>query len=84
MPIAVPVPGEGEIRGDTLPGDFVATTTHTGSYDKLSEAHAAVQVWMEEQGLVAAGAPWESYVTDPADYPDPAEWKTEIFWPVEA
>jgi len=33
---------------------------------------------------VAAGAPWESYVTDPADYPDPADWKTEIFWPVKS
>ena len=58
-------------------------TTHTGPYDKLTEAHAAIQVWIEDQGLVTAGAPWESYVTDPADYHDPADWKTEIFWPVK-
>jgi AraC family transcriptional regulator len=73
---------EGEVRADTLPGGPVATTTHSGAYDKLTEAHAAVQQWIEAQGLSAAGAPWECYVTDPADYPDPKDWKTEISWPL--
>jgi AraC family transcriptional regulator len=82
MPIAAPGTEEGDILAETLPGGFVATTIHSGPYDRLTAAHAAVQVWIEQQGLVAAGAPWESYVTDPADYPDPADWKTEIFWPL--
>jgi AraC family transcriptional regulator len=82
MPIAAPGTGDGDIQAETLPGGLVATTTHTGAYDKLTEAHAAIQVWIEAQGLVPAGAPWECYVTDPADYPDPADWKTEIFWPI--
>jgi AraC family transcriptional regulator len=73
---------EGDVRADTLPGGFVATTTHAGSYDKLTDAHAAVQQWIEAEGLTAAGSPWECYVTDPADYPDPKDWKTEIFWPL--
>ena len=76
------VASEGEVRAETLPGGFVATTVHAGSYDKLTEAHAAVQQWIEAEGLGAAGAPWEVYVTDPADYPDPKDWKTEIFWPL--
>lgn len=73
---------EGEVRPETLPGGFVATTVHAGSYEKLTDAHAAVQQWIEAEGLRAAGAPWEVYVTDPADYPDPKDWKTEIFWPL--
>lgn len=73
---------EADVRADTLPGGFAATTTHAGSYDKLTEAHAAVQQWIAAEGLTAAGAPWECYVTDPADYPDPKDWKTEIFWPL--
>ncbi len=36
---------------------------------------------MEENGLRPAGAPWEWYVTDPAEHPDPADWRTEIYWP---
>jgi AraC family transcriptional regulator len=67
---------------DTLPGGLVAFTTHSGTYDKLVEAHAAMEVWMDAEGLKPAGAPWESYVTDPGDYPDPKDWKTELFWPV--
>lgn len=82
MPIAAPGTTDGDVRAEMLPGGTVATTIHSGAYDKLTEAHAAVQVWIEEQGFKSAGDPWEVYVTDPADYPNPADWKTEIFWPI--
>ena len=80
---AVDAASAADIRNETLPGGPVATTTHMGAYDKLNDAHAAVQVWIEEQKLRAAGAPWEVYVTDPADVPDPASWRTDLFWPLE-
>jgi len=84
MPVAVHggASGDAEILADTLPGGPAAVTTHTGPYDQLTEAHAALQVWIEAQGLTAAGAPWEVYLTDPADYPNPQDWKTQVFWPV--
>ncbi|HTW66872.1 MAG TPA: AraC family transcriptional regulator [Bryobacteraceae bacterium] len=72
----------GDVRAGTLAGGWAAVTTHAGPYDQLAGAHAAVQQWIETEGLTAHGAPWEVYVTDPADYPDPKEWRTEIFWPV--
>jgi AraC family transcriptional regulator len=74
--------GDGEVIADTLPGGFAATTIHNGPYDKLSEAYAAIEQWMSAEGLVASGAPWESYLNDPSDHPDPKDWKTEVFWPV--
>jgi AraC-like DNA-binding protein/effector-binding domain-containing protein len=73
---------EGDVIADTLPGGPAATTIHTGPYDKLSEAYAAIEQWMETEGLSGAGAPWESYLNDPSDYPDPKDWKTEVFWPL--
>ena len=79
---ARPASGGSEIVADCLPGGPVATVTHSGPYEKLAEAHAAVQQWIEAQGLLAAGPPWETYTTDPADYPDPQDWKTDIFWPL--
>ncbi len=84
MPVQTPggAAGDGEVLSDTLPGGLVATTTHAGLYDKLTEAHAAIQEWIEAEGLQAAGAPWESYVTDPGEFPDPKDWKTEVFWPL--
>jgi AraC family transcriptional regulator len=74
--------GGSEIVADCLPGGPVATVTHSGPYEKLSEAHAAIEQWIEAQGLHAAGPPWETYTTDPADYPDPQDWKTDVFWPL--
>jgi AraC family transcriptional regulator len=75
--------GEGEVLADILPGGLVATTVHQGPYDKLTDAHGAIQQWVEEQGLKPAGAPWESYVNDPSEYPDPKDWKTEVIWPLK-
>lgn len=83
MPVASPgTVAEGDVLADTLPGGLVATTMHEGPYDLLSDAHAAIQQWVEEQGLKPAGAPWESYLTDPGEYPDPKDWKTEVIWPL--
>lgn len=82
LPIAVPVTGSGEVRVDTLPGGRVAATTHEGPYDRLLDAYAALERWIETQGLRPAGAPWEVYVTDPADHPDPRDWRTDVFWPI--
>jgi len=73
---------EGEVRADTLPGGDVATTIHEGPYETLPDAWAALEGWIASEGLTVAGAPWESYLTDPAETPDPKDWKTEICWPV--
>jgi len=83
LPIATPVAGEGDVLTGTLPGGRAAVTTHVGPYEQLFDAYAAVQLWIEEHARRAAGPPWEVYVTDPADHPDPKDWRTEIFWPVE-
>jgi AraC family transcriptional regulator len=86
MRIATPVgtlhPGDAEVQADTLPGGPAAVAMHAGPYETLPDAYAAIQLWIEAEGLVAAGAPWESYITDPGDYPDPKDWKTEVFWPL--
>lgn len=37
---------------------------------------------IEANDLKADGPPWEAYITDPAEHPDPANWRTEIYWPV--
>ena len=73
--------GDGVKVGE-LPGGDVVTTVHIGPYDKLSEAYAAIETYVEEQGLTAGDSMWEFYWTDPEKHPDPKDWKTEIFLPV--
>jgi len=81
-PLATPAPGAGDIEAITLPGGPAAVAVHMGPYDKLQDTYAAMERWMQQQGVRAAGAPWESYITDPAEHPDPANWRTDVFWPI--
>jgi AraC family transcriptional regulator len=81
-PLATPAPGSGEVEAGELPGGSVVVAVHGGAYDHLHDTYVAIERWMGERGLKPAGAPWESYLTDPADHPDTAAWRTEIYWPV--
>ena len=47
------------------------------------DTYAAMHRWAEQNGFELGGAPWESYITDPAEHPDPANWRTEIYWPLK-
>jgi AraC family transcriptional regulator len=83
IPLAAPAAGEGEMQPGTLPGGPVAFAVHMGPYDQLEATNAAVERWIEKQGYVVGGAPWEWYVTDPGEVPNPADWKTEVYWPLQ-
>jgi AraC family transcriptional regulator len=83
VPDAASLTAEPGLIHDNLPGGLVAFTTHSGPYDKLHDAYAALETWIAAEGLTSAGAPWESYITDPGDFPDPKDWRTEVFWPVK-
>jgi AraC family transcriptional regulator len=81
-PLAAPAPGDGAIEAATLPGGAVLVAIHGGLYDQLSDTYVAMERWMDANGVRPGGAPWESYLTDPADHPDPADWRTEVYWPL--
>jgi AraC family transcriptional regulator len=82
MPVATPVSSEGEMESGTLPAGPVALGMHAGLYDQLPETYGAIEKWMAANGVRPGGAPWESYITDPAQHPDPADWRTEVYWPL--
>jgi len=82
MPLSTAVAGEGEMESGTLPAGPAALGIHAGLYDQLPETYAAIEKWVAANGVRTAGAPWESYVTDPAQHPDPADWRTEVYWPI--
>ena len=83
-PLVTAVAGEGEIEPGFLAGGPVAMAVHMGPYDRLSETYAAIERWIEANGFRTGGAPWESYITDPADDPDPSHWRTDVYWPLAA
>ena len=75
--------GDGNVIRDLLPAGRAASTVHSGLYDGLFHAYAALEQWIVENNHKPAGAPWEVYLTDPGEFPDPKDWKTEVFWPIE-
>jgi AraC family transcriptional regulator len=83
VPVSPAGPGEGDVQAGSLPGGPVAVAVHAGPYDQLTETYAALERWIEANGFRIGSAPWESYITDPADHPDPADWRTEVYWPLE-
>jgi AraC family transcriptional regulator len=82
VPVAAAATGEGDVQAGTLPGGAVAVGMHAGTYESLGETYAAIERWIEAEGLKPGGAPWEAYITDPAEHPDPANWRTEVYWPL--
>jgi AraC family transcriptional regulator len=82
MPVASAAQAQGEMEPGMLPAGPVAVGIHGGPYEQLPETYAAIEKWMGENGVRPGGAPWESYVTDPTQHPDPADWRTEVYWPL--
>jgi effector-binding domain-containing protein len=82
VPLVEPATPEGEMQYCELPGGPVVFAVHGGPYDQLGDTHAAILRWMQEQKLRVEGPHWEWYVTDPGEHPNPADWRTHIYYPL--
>ena len=51
-------------------------------YDTLAATYDRLAAWIAQNGLVAGSGPWEVYLTDPTQVADPAEYVTEVNWPL--
>jgi AraC family transcriptional regulator len=80
--LAAAAPGDGEVEAGVLQGGPAAVAMHAGPYDELPTTFAAIEHWLEDNGYRPGGAPWESYITDPAEHPDSADWRTRVCWPL--
>jgi hypothetical protein len=88
VPVAEPVPADGEVLADELPGGRFATLDHVGRPDDLVPATAWLLGWAAGQGLrwdmmrATDGEHWgcrlERFLTDPAEQPDLNQWRTQL------
>ena len=85
VPVAAPFEpaGDDEVKPAEIGGGEAAVAMHVGPYDTISETWEALSTWVETQGRKVASPPWEAYLTDPSTEPDPANWRTEVYQPLE-
>jgi effector-binding domain-containing protein len=80
--VSQPIEGNGTVVPDETPACEVATTTHLGSYAKVSEAYDAIAKAMAVQGReLDETTMWEEYWSPP-DTPDD-ETKTVVYCPLK-
>lgn len=86
MEIGIPVASEmvatEPILSGTTYGGKALKVTFKGDYSDTGNAHWFIDAYLKDHGMTMAGAPWESYVTDPELEPDTANWITEIYYPI--
>ena len=54
----------------------------TSGPTNVPQTYEEVGAYMNERGLSPSSDMWEVYLSDPEREPDPATWRTQVFWPV--
>ena len=84
IPIAEPEAGNDVVNGTIFPGGNIVVAYFYGPFEATEQAHTALHKWAEENGKTLGEVPWEVYVTDPQNEPDPAKWLTLVCYRVAA
>ena len=82
IPLSTPLQSAGDVQSCTLPTGPLASTLHAGPHEQVGGAYAALLSWMAEHGRRRAGPPMESYLVAPKHGVRPADYRTEVSWPV--
>lgn len=78
------VPAESEVLCGFMPKIKALKTTLKGNYTNLPKAWSAAMEHLTKNGLEQSSMkPFEIYTNDPGDFPNPADWMTEIYIPIK-
>ncbi|GAB3845541.1 MerR family transcriptional regulator [Dactylosporangium cerinum] len=80
-PVREPRAG-GRVEIVELPPADVAVAVHAGRHDDIDVTYGRLGSWVVEHALAVDGPVDETYVVGPRDTATPADWRTEIGWPV--
>ena len=90
MSQAIPVQNKVDIAQDSeilcgyIPKTKVFKTTLKGNYTNLPKAWESAMTYIAKNNLQQSDIkPFEIYQTDPGNYPNPADWVTEVYIPIK-
>ncbi|WP_433714974.1 MerR family transcriptional regulator [Nocardia sp. CA-084685] len=72
----------GRVHPTMVPAAELAIMTHYGSPDSVDRTYGALATYVARHALGVPGPVREYYLTGQRDTPDPAQWRTEIAWPI--
>ena len=81
FPASRTVEAEGDVKPSELPGGLAAMAMHVGPFSEMAAAYEGVMRFIADEPGTPQGDPWEIYLSDPADHPDPSSWRTEVVQP---
>jgi len=80
VPVASPVDlGEG-IEVVEVPRSKALLVIHTGPYEDSTDAHQAIDAYIQKYNLTQVPPVVEEYLVGPAEEPDSAKWVTRIYY----
>ena len=81
--LARPAPRDlGRAKSFSVPPAELAIITHEGPHTDVDATYAALGTYVAERELEVTGPVREYYLVSVLDTPDPAQWRTEIAWPI--
>ncbi|MGW4771622.1 MerR family transcriptional regulator [Nocardia sp. NPDC004278] len=72
----------GRVHPTIAPAAELAIMTHRGSPVDVDRTYGALAAYVARHALSVPGPIREYYLTGQRDTPDPAQWRTEVAWPV--
>lgn len=82
FPVSKELPSKDQIKAGTIPGGKFAVVLHTGPYEKIGPAYAALTKWIAEKGYEPTGVAYEFYLNDPMQT-KPEDLKTRVMFPLK-
>lgn len=82
IPVSGDAVGTDKIEIVNMPAGEYVLTHYYGDYYDMEGAHGSIEAYMTENELDHLGWCFEQYITDPMTEPDPANWQTDIAYPI--
>lgn len=82
-PVSKRILPESPVQTGTFQPTRSAVVDYYGDYQKLEEAHSAIQQWIDKHQFRINGPPIEKYLIGPATENDAEKWHTKIYYPIK-
>jgi len=83
LPLTEPIEGEGVFIATNTPGGKAVKALHFGPYEEVAPVYEALEQYIKVMKMEFAGPPWEVYITDPNEEPNPEKWETMVYFPIK-